>query len=56
MLYFVIIRHIYNLLYKTIGKYLGSKYKVMAPVGRIRNFLPVKSSSIDPDKDFVVTY
>ncbi|GAT76164.1 DNA topoisomerase I [Ehrlichia ruminantium] len=40
---------------KTIGKYLGSKYKVVASFGHIRDF-PAKSGSVDPDKDFAMTY
>ena len=40
---------------KTIGKYLGSKYKVVASFGHIRDF-PAKSGSVDPDKDFTMTY
>ncbi|AHX07564.1 type I DNA topoisomerase [Ehrlichia chaffeensis] len=40
---------------KTISKYLGSKYKVVASFGHIRDF-PAKSGSVDPDKDFAMTY
>ena len=40
---------------KTIGKYLGSKYKVVASFGHIRDF-PAKSGSVDPEKDFAMTY
>ena len=34
---------------KTINKYLGSEYKVLAPMGHVRD-LPPKSGSIDPEK------
>ncbi|CEI85394.1 DNA topoisomerase 1 (DNA topoisomer ase I) [Ehrlichia minasensis] len=40
---------------KTISKYLGSKYKVVASFGHIRDF-PAKSGSVNPDKDFAMTY
>ena len=40
---------------KTISKYLGSKYKVIASFGHIRDF-PAKSGSVDPGKDFAMTY
>ena len=36
---------------KTINKYLGDKYKVLASYGHIRD-LPSKNGSVDPDKDF----
>lgn len=36
---------------KTINKYLGSQYKVLASYGHVRN-LPKKNGSIDVDNDF----
>jgi DNA topoisomerase-1 len=36
---------------KTINKYLGSKYKVLASYGHVRD-LPSKDGSVEPDKDF----
>ncbi len=36
---------------KTINKYLGEKYKVLASYGHIRD-LPSKNGSVDPDQDF----
>ena len=36
---------------KTINKYLGSEYKVLASMGHVRD-LPAKSGSIDPENDF----
>ena len=36
---------------KTINKYLGDKYIVLASYGHIRD-LPSKNGSVDPDKDF----
>ena len=36
---------------KTINKYLGDQYKVLASYGHIRD-LPSKNGSVDPDKDF----
>ncbi|MEM8662665.1 MAG: DNA topoisomerase, partial [Pseudomonadota bacterium] len=36
---------------KTINKYLGSDYQVVASYGHIRD-LPPKDGSVDPDKDF----
>src|SRR5256714_15215278 len=40
---------------KTINKYLGSDYTVMASVGHIKD-LPKKGIGIDFDKDFEPTY
>ena len=37
---------------KTINKYLGDKYKVLASYGHIRD-LPSKNGSVDPDQDFL---
>ncbi len=36
---------------KTINKYLGDKYKVLASYGHIRD-LPSKNGSVDPEKNF----
>ncbi len=36
---------------KTINKYLGNNYKVLASYGHIRD-LPSKNGSVDPDQDF----
>ena len=36
---------------KTINKYLGSGYKVLASFGHVRD-LPSKNGSVEPDKDF----
>ena len=36
---------------KTINKYLGKDYKVMASFGHIRD-LPAKNGSVRPDEDF----
>ena len=36
---------------KTINKYLGKNYKVLASYGHIRD-LPSKNGSVDPDNDF----
>ena len=38
---------------KTINKYLGSGYKVIASFGHVRD-LPAKNGSVEPDKDFVM--
>lgn len=40
---------------KTIGKYLGKDYKVMASFGHIRD-LPSKDGSVEPDKEFAMHY
>jgi DNA topoisomerase-1 len=40
---------------KTIAKYLGSDYKVMASFGHIRD-LPSKDGSVEPDNDFAMHY
>lgn len=40
---------------KTIEKYLGKDYRVMASFGHIRD-LPSKDGSVEPDKDFVMHY
>ncbi|MEC7289421.1 MAG: type I DNA topoisomerase [Pseudomonadota bacterium] len=40
---------------KTINKYLGSDYKVLASYGHIRD-LPSKDGSVDPDNDFEMVW
>lgn len=40
---------------KTINKYLGSGFKVMASYGHIRD-LPSKNGSVEPDQDFAMHY
>ena len=40
---------------KTIGKYLGSDYKVLASFGHVRD-LPSKNGSVDPDNNFAMNY
>jgi len=40
---------------KTINKYLGSDYKVLASYGHIRD-LPSKDGSVNPDDDFAMTW
>lgn len=40
---------------KTINKYLGSDYKVLASFGHIRD-LPSKDGSVNPDEDFAMTW
>ncbi len=40
---------------KTINKYLGSNYKVLASFGHVRD-LPSKDGSVVPDKDFEMTW
>ncbi len=40
---------------KTINKYLGSDYTVLASYGHIRD-LPAKNGSVDPDHDFEMTW
>ena len=36
---------------KTINKYLGNDYKVLASYGHVRD-LPSKDGSVEPDNDF----
>jgi DNA topoisomerase I len=38
---------------KTINKYLGSSYKVLASFGHVRD-LPAKDGSVEPDNDFAM--
>ena len=40
---------------KTINKYLGKGYDVVASFGHIRD-LPPKDGSVDPDQDFIMTW
>ncbi|MCI4660503.1 MAG: type I DNA topoisomerase [Neomegalonema sp.] len=40
---------------KTINKYLGSDYKVLASYGHIRD-LPAKDGSVNPDEDFAMQW
>ena len=40
---------------KTINKYLGSEYQVMASFGHVRD-LPAKDGSVQPDDDFAMTW
>ncbi|HCX09769.1 MAG TPA: hypothetical protein DHU81_05325, partial [Hyphomonas sp.] len=40
---------------KTINKYLGKDYKVLASYGHIRD-LPSKNGSVDPDDDFAMVW
>ncbi len=40
---------------KTINKYLGSDFKVLASYGHIRD-LPSKDGSVQPDQDFAMTW
>ena len=40
---------------KTIGKYLGKDYEVLASFGHIRD-LPSKEGSVDPKNDFAMLY
>ena len=40
---------------KTINKYLGSDYKVLASYGHVRD-LPAKDGSVRPDDDFAMDW
>lgn len=40
---------------KTIGKYLGKGYKVLASYGHVRDLLP-KTGAVDPENNFAMTY
>jgi DNA topoisomerase-1 len=40
---------------KTINKYLGPNYKVLASFGHVRD-LPAKDGSVQPDNDFAMTW
>ena len=38
---------------KTVNKYLGPDYRVIASYGHVRD-LPAKNGSVEPDKDFAM--
>ncbi|MFZ4125294.1 MAG: toprim domain-containing protein, partial [Rickettsiales bacterium] len=40
---------------KTINKYLGDDFTVLASFGHVRD-LPSKDGSVKPDEDFAMTY
>ena len=40
---------------KTLNRYLGNNFKVLASYGHVRDLLP-KSGAVDPDKDFEMRY
>ncbi|MFZ8899321.1 MAG: toprim domain-containing protein, partial [Alphaproteobacteria bacterium] len=40
---------------KTINKYLGSDYEVLASYGHVRD-LPPKDGSVRPDEDFAMSW
>ena len=40
---------------KTISKYLGKDFDVMASYGHVRDLVP-KEGAVDPDADFAMTY
>ena len=40
---------------KTIEKYLGKDYKVLASYGHVRDLLP-KEGAVDPENDFAMKY
>ena len=40
---------------KTINKYLGKDYEVLASFGHVRD-LPAKDGSVDPDADFAMQW
>ncbi|KAA3639601.1 MAG: hypothetical protein DWP95_10100, partial [Proteobacteria bacterium] len=40
---------------KTIEKYLGKDYKVLASYGHVRDLL-AKTGAVDPDNNFEMTY
>ncbi len=40
---------------KTIHKYLGDQYKILASYGHVRD-LPEKDGSVDPERDFAMDY
>jgi DNA topoisomerase-1 len=40
---------------KTINKYLGSDFQVMASYGHVRDLVP-KEGAVDPDRDFAMKY
>ncbi|MEW8257900.1 MAG: toprim domain-containing protein, partial [Candidatus Thiodiazotropha taylori] len=40
---------------KTIKKYLGGNFEVLASYGHVRDLIP-KEGAVDPDKDFAMKY
>ncbi|TIX08664.1 MAG: hypothetical protein E5V44_11125, partial [Mesorhizobium sp.] len=40
---------------KTINKYLGKNYRVLASFGHVRD-LPAKDGSVRPDEDFAMSW
>jgi DNA topoisomerase-1 len=40
---------------KTIKKYLGKDYQVVASYGHVRDLIP-KEGAVDPDNDFAMKY
>ena len=40
---------------KTIKKYLGREFEVLASYGHVRDLVP-KQGAVDPDKDFAMKY
>jgi len=40
---------------KTIKKYLGKDFEVMASYGHVRDLIP-KGGAVDPDNDFAMKY
>ena len=40
---------------KTLKKYLGKDYEVLASYGHVRDLLP-KEGAVDPDHDFAMKY
>ena len=40
---------------KTINKYLGKDYRVIASLGHVRD-LPAKNGSVRPDEDFAMSW
>ena len=40
---------------KTINKYLGKDFNVLASYGHVRDLRP-KEGAVDPDNDFAMTY
>ena len=40
---------------KTIKKYLGKGFEVMASYGHVRDLIP-KEGAVDPDNDFAMKY
>lgn len=40
---------------KTLHKYLGKDYEVLASYGHVRDLVP-KNGAVDPDNDFMMNY